>query len=544
VTSRLLAAATLLTCAASAAADPHDLLCLTDTRPVVVRLNFALDGRPLAEAWGAFADALLSHLDANRNGTVDGQEVVRLPQTLTLLTARGGFPTPAATPAMTRASLAEYLQANDLGPFRVPAPATARTSGRRYVRAGTTGLSESLDKALVDLLDTDKDARLSPAELAAAPAGLANLDRDENELISSDEVLGRPGVYGYVVVEESEQSPGRFDLLRLGRKADPVVANLLLDRYRPAENATAPPRRLMRASFPLPDTTFAALDQDGDGELDSAELARFGRACPPDVELAFQLGNIPAGARPAAVLAGGKNPVRAGVTGPGEQVMLELPGVRLDLAPGATTTPDLRGSYQNRFRQFDRDANGYLDETETPPGSVFRTLFPLLDTDGDGKLFEKELLTVLDAVQPLAVVAATGLVTADVTEASRGLFGLFDANGDGQLSPREVRWLAKRAEPFATGKDHLLRPADVPRRFLVTFAGNLAAPQQVRRSDGTLAETAAPRPAVGPTWFQRMDRNRDGDVSRREFLGSAADFRRFDRDEDGLIDVREADPAH
>ena len=37
-----------------------------------------------------------------------------------------------------------------------------------------------------------------------------------------------------------------------------------------------------------------------------------------------------------------------------------------------------------------------------------------------------------------------------------------------------------------------------------------------------------------------MDRNSDGDISRREFLGPRADFERLDGNHDGLIDAEEA----
>jgi hypothetical protein len=40
-----------------------------------------------------------------------------------------------------------------------------------------------------------------------------------------------------------------------------------------------------------------------------------------------------------------------------------------------------------------------------------------------------------------------------------------------------------------------------------------------------------------------MDRNGDGDLSPREFLGSAAEFARLDLDRDGLISADEARQA-
>jgi hypothetical protein len=54
---------------------------------------------------------------------------------------------------------------------------------------------------------------------------------------------------------------------------------------------------------------------------------------------------------------------------------------------------------------------------------------------------------------------------------------------------------------------------------------------------------ASPDRRAGPLWFRKMDTNRDGYLSRREFLGSDEDFKRLDTDGDGLISVQEAEAA-
>ena len=66
---------------------------------------------------------------------------------------------------------------------------------------------------------------------------------------------------------------------------------------------------------------------------------------------------------------------------------------------------------------------------------------------------------------------------------------------------------------------------------------------------GPMGESTVPRLVVqqrvpvGPIWFQRMDRNMDGDLTWKEFLGPRHVFEELDADGDGLIDPVEAERA-
>jgi Ca2+-binding EF-hand superfamily protein len=46
-----------------------------------------------------------------------------------------------------------------------------------------------------------------------------------------------------------------------------------------------------------------------------------------------------------------------------------------------------------------------------------------------------------------------------------------------------------------------------------------------------------------PAWLSAMDRNGDGEISRREFLGTPEQFARFDANDDGYLESAEATAA-
>lgn len=511
--------------------------CLTESRPVVLGLDLVVNDVPVGTAWERFADALFRHLDADKNGKLEGQEVSRLPETLALLTMRTDFRAPAPA-ALTRVGLRDYLRRNDLGPLYSPSAVNpVRVSGRR-IRRGQMP-TEALDQALLELLDTNKDGKLSKTELAAAPVLLAKLDADENELLSAAEILQTPSPFNDAIeFEDSRKATPipQLELFRLDRRgASPTVAQRLLERYRPKSTNGAPQARfLTKSDLTIPDAWFTALDQDDNDELDLTELARFGTVCTPEVVLAFQLGKVAEGKRPATVKTPGKI---LATTKEGTSATVTLPKLQIDFTPASWGgTDDWRAVYLDWFRRFDRDGNGYLDDGEVQGNPLWRMLFSRFDADNDGKVFEKELLAVLAELEPLAAEAAGALVAAEVTEAGRGLFGLFDANRDGQLSVRELRAMVNLVER----EEGALTPSELPSRLQVTFlSGIVAMPRRL----GIDYRTGRFQVGMGPRWFQKMDRNRDGDVSRREFLGTDEEFRRLDLNGDGLIDVREAEAA-
>jgi Ca2+-binding EF-hand superfamily protein len=167
-----------------------------------------------------------------------------------------------------------------------------------------------------------------------------------------------------------------------------------------------------------------------------------------------------------------------------------------------------------------------LDPEEAKRSSFapLRDLFAAADRDGDGRVSATEWSAYLD----LQTRLVAGQVILTMLDHGRGLFELLDADRDGVLSVREQRSAWKRLEATGCLRDGALDRSRLPRQLRCV----------VSQGRPVAGRTPATR---GPAWFRAMDRNGDGDVSRREFLGSDEDFRRLDLDGDGLISAEEAE---
>jgi Ca2+-binding EF-hand superfamily protein len=537
--------------------DVEDVVFFTEARPVLIRLHLRVDGKAHRLAWDGFLDKVFRYLDGDGDGVLSPAEARRIPPVPTLLNPGSfgaGGPSVDRVAGMTRARLAEHYRRQGAEAFRLQ----AGRSGAAVWDGGRPS-ADALNARLFELLDTDRDGKLSRAELAAAPKVLARLDVDDDEMITVAELMGNTGPVSpdearlaleLALLELARagapMSTGALHRAR-GHRPDTALARRLLSQY-----GGKAARRLTAKQIGLDAETFALVDADGNGELDGEELARFHRR-PPDLTFTVRLGqrgeaplveHVARAGRPAPLARHVRTEKDGTVVFDLNNTRLELGGPELMTGEVWDVGADLRQQYIYQFKAADKDGNGYLDRNEARRSSFFAATFDQMDADGDGMLYLKEVLAYHDAMSGLSAAARASTVSLSVRDRGQGLFDLLDIDGDGRLSVRELRQLPKLIDKLDRDGDGKLSRHEVPRSYRGTFTqgppGGGAGDSQVKTLARAVGGGPAPRRAVGPLWFQKMDRNRDGDVSRREFLGTDEQFRLIDTDGDGLISVEEA----
>jgi Ca2+-binding EF-hand superfamily protein len=562
-------------------ADAVDLVFLGDLRPVLLRVHVRIDGKPHAEVWDAFLGKLFKYLDRDGNGVLNKDEAERAPTPEQLLRHLQGTSFYEESFIIARngrrgsvtAKMAD-LDANKDGKVTLDElKAYYKKAGAHPVSVTmgpNKGDSEALTEALFKHLDVNKDGKLSREELAAAPERLRRLDTDDDEMISVAELVPErfnQGEGQVIFGGEGGPSPlpegAAFVRVDAGTPAD-KLARRLLTQYDKDKNG-----KLSAKEIGLDAADFAALDKNKDGQLDLTELAAFA-ARRPDLELVYQMGKVPKGKEPGGLLKlvlqetqrgpGGEyvQPVslfspdgkplplaRAVTKGDNGGLKLGLPDTSLAFEPGASmavNSAGIRQYYLQQFQEADVNKKGYLERKGLENGQYqfFLFFFAMADRNGDGKLTEQELRDFLN----LQADGTACVVTLTMHDLGRGLFELIDvAPRDGRLGLRELRTAWSRLVPLDRDGDGCVARTEVPRQFQMSVRqSGLSYPYSYFAVEvGYRSQMPLPALTRGPAWFRKMDRNADGDVSPREWLGTEEEFKRIDTDGDGLISADEAE---
>jgi Ca2+-binding EF-hand superfamily protein len=566
----------------SAMSDAVDFVFFGDLRPVQVRVHVQIDGKAHGQKWDEFLGKLFKYLDLNGDGTLSKEEAERTPIPQQLfrhlqgtsyydeeIFGRGGQRTNSTAKMadldlnkdgkVTLDELKAYYKVKSFG-----VQAVTLTMGPNR------GDSEVLTEALFKYLDVNKDGKLSKEELAAAPERLRKLDTDDDDTISVAELVPNRfgGEEGFAVPTAYAGGPvalpDNAPFFRIdGEGPNERLARRLLTQYDKDRNG-----KLSAREIGLDAAEFAALDKNKDGQLDLAELSTFA-ARTPDLELMYRLGKVPKGKEPGGLLKlvvqetqrgqGGERLQPVTLFSPDNKprslaaavskadnggLKLGLPDSHVEFQAGqsvAMNSDGIKQYYLSQFKEADVNKKGFLERKplENSQYQYFLSLFSFADRNGDNKLTEKELSDFLN----LQADGAACVVTITAHDLGRGLFEMIDvAPHDGRLGLREMRMAWSRLAPLDRDGDGCIARAEIPRRLqLAVRQSGLNYPYQFFSvAVGYQGQMAVVPPTRGPVWFRKMDRNADGDVSAREWLGTEEEFKKIDTDGDGLISAEEA----
>jgi Ca2+-binding EF-hand superfamily protein len=523
------------------------LVFLAENRPVFLRLQVRSGDRPFEASWIDSIRILHASLDRNGDGIVTTKEAEAKTAGALVRLATGAAVPPArleldVNPKDGKVSVDELADALRpiLGPFQM------------QFRRQAIGRTD----ALFDYLDRDKDGELTRPELAAIAGSLRPLDLDDDEMTSAAELepMGSPALTSRL--DEPSGRATRYTaptvLESVAGESSLRAARLLLRTYDKGKG-DVPGRtdsKLSPGEFAIDPDAFARADKNGDDTLDTEELRQFLAQAPNDLALDVVFPTDTSGRATVRAGAGGVLPkgVQVRQLADGD-VELAIGQVRIDIRVdgGKTSAEDAHRLLTQRFKAADANKDGYLEGKETAaieaPGSPLAGLLEVIDRDGDGKVYFKELLDFADR----QLEAARRRLVVTTADEGRAIFVILDLDKDRRLGAREVMRTVDRVLSWDINGDGRISPEEIPYHFQVTIARGglpgLTGEGVATPAPRGLVASAPDRPAVGPDWFLKMDRNHDGDVSRREFLGPRDQFDRLDRDKDGLIDPDEARAA-
>ncbi len=536
--------------------DAQYAVFMGDNGVIVLKLDVQIGGKSPRGSYERYVDDLMKSLDQNQDGIVtleeakgkyltarDALQAQLIPQSQ----AVSADSSPDVSPAdgkISRQEFLSYFKRIGLQPFLMQFQPNQNQAqaGNRQNRQPAANTAEV---PLFARLDTNGDGKLSAAELTGALLTLRKLDLDDDETISLAEL--NPINNQFAIQQQQQQNGARTPSTSpfLGPGSDESLQKQirrLIDKYDSidpvksgVEGAKVRNQKLSQKELGLTATEFSRFDGDGDGQLDFDELRQF--LTSPDATVTVSV-NVES-TDPLSAKSVREEIQEKLKTTPDGSANINLGTTQLSVVRGASYDVGTAETFMKpQFMAADADANGYLEKSEAERAFLYGATFENLDADKNGKVFLNELIAYFQ----VRFDAARSRTVLSINEQGRTLFEILDTDRDRRLSFRELQAAADKLSLWDKDGDGLLSESEVPLQYRLTIArGNLPALGGNLLIDAGMVQAGTPAERTsGPLWFRKMDKNRDGEVSRREFLGETATFEQLDRNHDGFIDLTEA----
>ncbi|MEK6257429.1 MAG: EF-hand domain-containing protein [Planctomycetota bacterium] len=521
LTSTVLTTSPLAAADSAATSEIRDVILMLESGPLHVRVHVAVGGVSPMDARRASLDRLLKTLDTDGDGKLSQQEAGRSPLFREKQRPKASefFKEIGAVPTFSRRDMEQQIE---------------RIGGETVVYRQNASTSDN-DDAIFTLLDANKDKIVDAMEMQDSVDLLLAKDSDDDECVTLEEFAPPPTPADQIAAQMNQPRPQTATVAELLRDTNQTLLPAqLIQKFDKDRNRKLSPEELGWSK-----ERVATCDTDKDGQLNLKELGGL-KNSPVDIELEVDV--IRKEGQPMLRALGSLAKRTDGDRVP-DLATISLPTAVVTFSSREVDPFEASMTIALRtFNELDTDKNGYLDKDETMVRERFgRGLFDQIDADGDGKIFGEEMKEFIRARgEPVATTCQIM-----VFDDGKGFFSTLDSNGDRRISMREMRYADKTLTKMKSNNKPGLAAEEPARRYRIEFVRGVFNPfgNPERRNPfmpQPVVATVKQSP-VGPIWFQRWDRNNDGDITWREFLGPRDAFEQLDADRDELIDPKEAE---
>jgi EF hand len=397
------------------------------------------------------------------------------------------------------------------------------------------GVQPGRDNNSLGILDTNNDNVLSIDEMQQAKALLGKYDYDGDSSITLGELVGqasamtgpmsanpaRSMLSTKSLVFETIQNDDAQTAAAEDRKEQQRKINQLLEHY----SFLGTISREQWTNWP--DEQWGLVDKNRDGSVDKRELLEVFRLTAP-VTIALQL---PDPRHPeSSVRWYFKSSLATNLwhaQRSSGQFSSAMTNLQINLDDGINFSQ--RNLLRTRLNQALKEAP--LKQVLLQQLDLKENALSVADEDGDQSISEAEALEVWTWI----IARGAARLQGRWQVSANPWFQLIDQNHNQIVSEVELSQLSGQFSRYDKSQDQEIDQSEIP---VVVQLQLTRRDQRLILGPETLSVQDAP--TADGTWFEAMDTNRDGSISKFEFLGPAAQFKQLDENQDSFLSAEEA----